>query len=89
MGIPIAFFTIGPACGLSSPTDTPDKIDYHQMQIVAKTVSAVGWQLATQDQRPEIKANLPEQLVKDMKAAKDAGWGKVTPVLSPLPGEPY
>jgi len=27
--------------------------------------------------------------MKDMKQAKDQGWGKITPVLAPLPGEPY
>jgi len=42
-----------------------------------------------QDQRPEIKSTLPEQLIKDMKTAKDQGWGKETPVLAPLPGMPY
>jgi len=28
-------------------------------------------------------------LIKDMKQAKEQGWGKITPVLAPLPGEPY
>jgi hypothetical protein len=45
--------------------------------------------LATQSARPRLKTNLPEQLVKDMKTAKDQGWGKLTPALPPLPGEPY
>jgi len=27
--------------------------------------------------------------VKDMKAAQTDGWGKVTPVLPPLPSEPF
>jgi len=27
-------------------------------------------------------------LVKDMKTVKDQGWGKTTPVLPPVPGEP-
>jgi hypothetical protein len=26
--------------------------------------------------------------MKDMKQAKDQGWGKITPVIAPLPGEP-
>lgn len=88
IGIPIAFFTTGLHPDYHRPTDTPDKIDYHEMQIVSKTIAAVAWTLATQDGRPEIKSNLPEQLVKDMKTAKEQGWGKVTPVLPPLPGEP-
>ncbi len=89
MGIPIAFLTTGLHPDYHRATDTPEKIDYKEMQVVSKTISAVGWVLATQPGRPQLKADLPEQLVKDMKAAKDQGWGKITPVLAPLPGEPY
>jgi hypothetical protein len=56
---------------------------------VTKTVSALGWVLANQEGRPALNKTLPEQLTKDMKQAKDQGWGKVTPVLAPLPGEPF
>jgi hypothetical protein len=52
-------------------------------------VAAVGWQLANDPGRPKLKANLPDQLIKDMDTAQKAGWGKITPVLPPLPGEPY
>jgi hypothetical protein len=45
--------------------------------------------LGNQDARPEIKSKLPDQLMKDMKTAKDQGWGKMTPVLTPLPKEPF
>ena len=89
VGVPIAFFTTGLHVDYHRPTDTPEKIDFKELQIVAKTVSAVGWELANQQARPELKTNLPEQLIKDMKTAKDQGWGKLTPVLPPLPGEPY
>ena len=89
MGIPIAFFTTGLHVDYHRPTDTPEKIDYKEIQVVAKTVAAVGWVLGNQAGRPQLKANLPDQLVKDMKTAKDQGWGKVTPVLTPLPGTPY
>jgi hypothetical protein len=44
---------------------------------------------ATRPARPKLKATLPDQLVKDMKTAQTQGWGKLTPVLPPLPGEPY
>jgi len=71
------------------PTDTPDKIDYQELQSIAKTVAAAGWELANQSGRPKLNMQLPEQLTKDMKAAQKEGWGKVTPVLPPLPGEPY
>jgi hypothetical protein len=36
-----------------------------------------------------LNASLPDQLVKDMKSAQTQGWGKITPVMAPLPGEPY
>jgi Zn-dependent M28 family amino/carboxypeptidase len=87
-GVPIAFFTTGLHPDYHRPTDTPEKIDYKEMQSISRTVAAVAWQLGTQDQRPEIKSRLPEQLEKDMKAAKDQNWGKQTPVLAPLPGMP-
>jgi hypothetical protein len=88
MGIPIAFFTVGLHPDYHRPTDTPEKIDYKEIQTVSKTVAAVAWVLATQPGRPQLNAKLPEQLMKDMKSAKDQGWGKTTPVLAPLPGEP-
>ncbi len=89
MGIPIAFFTTGLHPDYHRPTDTPEKIDYKEIQVVSKTVAAVGWVLANQPGRPQLKPNLPDQLIKDMKTVKDQGWGKITPVLPPLPGEPY
>ncbi|MDP9171502.1 MAG: M28 family peptidase [Acidobacteriota bacterium] len=89
MGIPIAFFTTGLHPDYHRATDTPDKIDYKEMQVISKTVAAVSWVLANQDARPEIKSTLPEQLIKDMKSAKDQGWGKQTPVLAPLPNMPH
>ena len=89
MGIPIAFFTSGLHPDYHRPTDTPDKIDYKQIEIVSKTVAALAWTLGNQDGRPEINTKLPDQLIKDMKTAKDQGWGKTTPVLTPLPHEPF
>jgi len=89
MGIPIAFFTTGLHPDYHRATDTPDKIDYKQMQVVSKTMGAVAWVLATQPGRPQLNTKLPDQLVKDMKTAKDQKWGAITPVLSPLPGTPY
>ena len=89
MGIPIAFFTIGLHIDYHQPTDTPEKIDYKQIQLISKTVDAVAWKLANDAGRPKLNAKLPDDLVKDMQTAKEQGWGKVTPVLPPLPGEPY
>jgi hypothetical protein len=89
MGIPIAFFTIGLHVDYHRPTDTPEKIDYKQIEIISKTVSAVGWVLANQPGRPKVNASLPPRLVTDMNNSKANGWGKITPVMPPLPGEPY
>ncbi|HTX38252.1 MAG TPA: M28 family peptidase [Bryobacteraceae bacterium] len=89
IGIPIAFFTVGLHVDYHRPTDTPEKIDYHEIQQISKTVAAVGWELANENGRPKLKPNLPDQLVKDMKTAQTQGWGKVTPVLPPLPGMPF
>jgi Zn-dependent M28 family amino/carboxypeptidase len=89
VGIPIAFFTTGLHVDYHRPTDTPEKIDYQEMARISKTVAAVGWELANQNGRPRLKEKLPDQLVKDMKSAQAEGWGKVTPVLPPLSGEPY
>jgi hypothetical protein len=89
MGIPIAFFTVGLHPDYHRPTDTPEKIDYKEIQLVAKTVAAVAWTLGNQPGRPQLNAKLPDQLVKDMKTAKDQGWGKIAPVPPPLPHEPF
>ncbi len=89
VGVPIVFFTTGLHPDYHRPGDTPDKLDYKEMLVVTKTVSAIGWTLANQAGRPKLNSTLPDQLVKDMKAAKEQGWGKLTAVLSPLPEEPY
>jgi hypothetical protein len=89
VGIPIAFLTTGLHPDYHRATDTPEKIDYHEMQVVSKTIAAVGWVLANQAGRPGLKKDLPEQLLKDMKTARDQNWGKLTPVMPPLPGMPY
>src|ERR1039458_4900411 len=88
MGIPIAFFTIGLHVDYHRTTDTPEKIDYKEIEIVSKTVSAVGWVLANQAGRPKVNAILPKRLLDDMETSKKNGWGKITPVMPPLPGEP-
>ncbi|HEY2015933.1 MAG TPA: M28 family peptidase [Bryobacteraceae bacterium] len=88
VGVPIAFFTTGLHVDYHRATDTPDKIDYKAMMQISKTVAAVGWDLANQTGRPKLKSKLPDDLLKDMKTAQTQGWGKITPVLPPLPGEP-
>ncbi len=83
-GIPIAFFTIGLHVDYHRPTDTPEKIDYEEIQKISKTVAGVGWVLANQPGRPALNAKLPEALIQGMADAKAQGWGKMTPVLPPM-----
>jgi hypothetical protein len=59
------------------------------LQVVSKTVAAMAWTLGNQEGRPQLKANLPDQLVKGMQSAREQGWGQITPVLPPLPGMPF
>ncbi len=86
MGIPIAFFADGLHVDYHRVTDSPDKLDYQEMQAVARTVAAVGWVVGNTATPPRLNAKLPEQLMNDMKAVQDQGWGKLTPVIAPLPG---
>jgi len=89
MGIPIVFYTTGLHSDYHRVTDSPEKLDYQLMQTIAKNVAAVGWTLANSATRPKLNTKLPDQLITDMKSAKDAGWGKLTPVRPPLPGMPF
>jgi len=89
VGIPVAFFTSGLHPDYHRLTDSPDKLDYQQMQKVTKTVAAVAWTLANSATRPKLNAKLPDRLIDDMKAVQAQGWGKLTPVLPPLPGMPF
>ncbi|MCX6552837.1 MAG: M28 family peptidase [Acidobacteria bacterium] len=89
VGIPVAFFADGLHTDYHRVTDSPDKIDYKNMQAITKTVAAVGWMVANAAARPKLNAKLPDQLVNDMLAAKAAGWGALTPVPPPLPRTPF
>ena len=75
MGIPIAFFSDGLHTDYHRVTDSAEKIDYDKLEAVTKTVYAVSWVLGNSATRPKLNAKLPDQLVNDMKAAKDAGLG--------------
>ncbi len=89
MGIPIAFFTTGIHSDYHRLTDSPEKLDYKEMLAVTKTVSAVGWVIANTATPPKLNEKLPDRLVTDMKTVKEQGWGKLTPILPPLPGMPF
>ena len=89
MGIPIAFLTTGLHSDYHRVTDSPDKIDFKLMLAITKTVGAVGWTIANTATPPKINTKLPDQLVNDMKTVQAQGWGKLTPVLPPLPRMPF
>jgi Zn-dependent M28 family amino/carboxypeptidase len=89
MGIPVAFFCDGLHVDYHQRTDSPEKLDYHEMQMVSKTVAAVAWAIGNTATPPKLNAKLPDQLINDMKTVQDQGWGKLTPVLPPLPGMPF
>jgi len=76
MGIPIAFFTTGLHPDYHRPTDTPEKIDYKEMQVVSKTVAAVGWILANQPGRPQLKPSLPEAVDQGYEDRQGSGLGQ-------------
>jgi Zn-dependent M28 family amino/carboxypeptidase len=78
-GIPIAFFCDGLHTDYHRVTDSADRLDYDMLEAVSKTVYAIGWTLANSPTRPKLNTKLPDQLVNDMKAAKEAGWGVITP----------
>ncbi len=80
MGIPIAFFCDGLHSDYHRVTDSAEKIDYDKLEAVTKTVYAVSWVLGNSATRPKLNAKLPDQLVNDMKTAKEAGWGTLTPI---------
>jgi hypothetical protein len=89
MGIPVAFFCDGLHVDYHRLTDSPEKLDYRSMLAITKTVAALAWVMGSVVAPPRLNAKLPDQLVSDMRAAEAAGWGKRTPVLSPLPGMPF
>ncbi len=80
MGVPAAFYTTGLHTDYHRVTDHPDKVDYKSMLLITKNVASVGWVVANAANRPKLNATLPDQLVNDMKTAKDAGWGTLTPI---------
>jgi len=83
MGIPIAFFCDGLHTDYHRVTDSPEKLDYDKMEAVSKTVYGISWVLGNSATRPKLNEKLPDQLVNDMKTAKEQGWGKLTPVIGP------
>lgn len=58
-GVPIIFFMDGDHEDYHQPSDTVDKINFEQMQNVARTIMAIGWRLANNPKRPTVDKPLP------------------------------
>ena len=61
-GIPIIFFFDGVHEDYHRPGDSPDKIDYQKMQMVARTVFILASELANARTRPVVDRPLPSAL---------------------------
>jgi hypothetical protein len=57
-GVPVAFFFTGLHRDYHRPTDTPDKIHYEKLLRIATWVYDIGFELATQPERPRIHPEL-------------------------------
>ena len=53
-GIPIIFYYGGEHEDYHQPSDSADKIDYQNMEKVARTVHATAWELANRARRPRV-----------------------------------
>jgi hypothetical protein len=53
-GIPVIFYYGGDHEDYHQPSDTADKIDYQNMERVARTVYATAWELANRPRRPRM-----------------------------------
>ena len=53
-GIPIIFYMDGEHEDYHRPSDTADKIDYQNMEKVARTIYATAWELANRANRPRV-----------------------------------
>jgi hypothetical protein len=62
-GVPIIFYTDGEHEDYHKPSDTVDKIDFEQMEKIARTVYATAWELGNRAQRPRVDKKLPAELM--------------------------
>jgi peptidase M28-like protein len=58
-GVPIIFFMDGTHADYHQPSDSIEKINFEQMEKVARTIMATGWTLANRDKRPFVDKPLP------------------------------
>jgi hypothetical protein len=58
-GIPIIFYMDGDHEDYHRPSDSIEKIDFRQLEKVARTIHATAWELANVAQRPRVDKPLP------------------------------
>jgi hypothetical protein len=58
-GVPIIFFMDGDHADYHQPSDSIEKINFEQMQNVARTIMAIGWRLSNIPKRPTVDKPLP------------------------------
>jgi len=58
-GIPIIFYMDGDHVDYHQVTDSIEKIDFDQMEKVARTIFATGWELSNRPTRPKVDKPLP------------------------------
>lgn len=58
-GIPIIFYMDGDHADYHQPSDSVEKINFEQMEKVARTIMATGWTLANSPTRPKVDKPLP------------------------------
>jgi hypothetical protein len=58
-GIPIIFYMDGSHADYHQPSDTIEKINFTEMEKVARTIFATGWELANRPVRPRVDKPLP------------------------------
>jgi len=57
-GIPVIFYYNGEHEDYHQPSDSVEKIDYQNMEKVARTICATAWELANRPQRPRVDKSL-------------------------------
>ena len=64
-GIPIIFYLDGEHEDYHRPSDSVEKIDFNQMEKVARTIYATAWELGNRAQRPRVDKKLPAELTSN------------------------
>ena len=62
-GIPIIFYMDGSHADYHQVTDSIEKINFEQMEKVARTILATGWELANRAKRPTVDKPLPASVI--------------------------